>query len=186
MRQRIDGGCLPRLIGIALFALACGNASGAGTAAPPAAHHLPAVHCTANQTGGFHDYPGAEESYVPALFHPQSFSLEENAVFMMNLDGAERNVDLYLTMTQEIPSTEEGEPPLLESTELECRHVRGARDSDGYSCVNLPPSEMILINAQTLRFTRTAVGGWTFAGATDSENGDSIFVEYGQCEAAAP
>ena len=43
---------------------------------------------------------------------------------------------------------------------------------------------MILINSATLRFTRTAVGGWTFAGATESLNGDSIFVEYGQCERA--
>ncbi|MEM8767795.1 MAG: hypothetical protein AAGE43_10150, partial [Pseudomonadota bacterium] len=57
----------------------------------------------------------------------------------------------------------------------------GADQSYGYSCVNVPPSEMILINAQTLRYTRTAVGGWTFAGATEALNGDSIFVEYGQC-----
>jgi hypothetical protein len=44
---------------------------------------------------------------------------------------------------------------------------------------------MLLINAQSLRFTRTAVGGWTFSDAADSRNGDSIFVEYGQCVAAA-
>jgi len=48
--------------------------------------------------------------------------------------------------------------------------------------VNLPPSEMLLINVESLRFTRTAVGGWTFAGASDARGGDSIFVEYGQCE----
>ena len=99
---------------------------------------------------------------------------------MMNLAGGERNVDLYLTMTRELPG--EGAEPVLETTELECRHVLGANGADGFSCVNLPPSEMILINVQTLRFTRTAVGGWTFAGATDTREGDSIFVEYGQCQ----
>jgi hypothetical protein len=45
----------------------------------------------------------------------------------------------------------------------------------------VPPSEILLINAETLRFTRAAVGGWTFAGATDGLNGDSIFIEYGEC-----
>ena len=106
-------------------------------------------------------------------------------MFMMNLTGEDRNVDLYLTMTREVP-VEGEEQPALETTELECRHVRGANQSYGYSCVNIPPSEMILINADTLRFTRTSVGGWTFAGATDDQTGDSIFVEYGQCEAVAP
>ncbi|MEM8766187.1 MAG: hypothetical protein AAGE43_01985, partial [Pseudomonadota bacterium] len=143
---------------------------------------LPAVFCAAEQTGGFHDYPGDGESYEPALFHPQSFQLEENIVLMMNLAGGEGNgtgtVDLYLTMSQTLPATEEA-PETVETSELECRQVRGADQSYGYSCVNVPPSEMILINAQTLRYPRTAVGGWTFAGATEALNGDSIFVEYG-------
>jgi hypothetical protein len=43
---------------------------------------------------------------------------------------------------------------------------------------------MLLINQKTLRFTRTSVGGWTFAGANESQSGDSIFVEYGTCAAA--
>ncbi len=150
---------------------------------------LPAMHCAAEQTGGFHDYPGDDESYEPALFHPQSFQLEENIVLMMNLGGGEGNgsgtVDLFLTMTRTLPATEEA-PEALETSELECRQVRGADQSYGYSCVNVPPSEMILINAETLRYTRTAVGGWTFAGATEEFNGDSIFVEYGQCQATAP
>jgi len=137
------------------------------------------VRCMAAQTGGFHDDAGEEESYEPALFHPQSFILEENPVFMMNLAAEERNVDLYLTMTRELRG-QDGEA-VLETTELECRRVRGAQQHQGYSCVNTPPSEMLLINTRTLRFTRTGVGGWTFAGATDSEGGDSIFVEYGEC-----
>lgn len=144
---------------------------------------FPRVICKAEQTGGFHDYPDEGEAYEPALFHPQQFSLEENPVFMLNLADSVGNVDVYLTMTREI-GQEDG-ARVQETTELECRRVRGAGGSRGLSCVNLPPSEMILINAATLRFTRTAVGGWTFAGASGSHNGDSIFVEYGQCQPAA-
>ena len=136
---------------------------------------LPRMQCIAEQTGGFHDYPEAGEAYEPALFHPRSFSLEENVVFMLNLAEEEGAPDLYLTLSS---VSEDG---TLEETELECRGVRGVGDARGYSCVNLPPSEMLLINASSLRFTRTAVGGWTFAGANDRSNGDSIFVEYGQC-----
>jgi hypothetical protein len=103
-------------------------------------------------------------------------------VFMMNLAADEGNVDLYLTLQTEVPGDDdEGTASQLEATELECRRVRGADHSYGYSCVNLPPSEMLLINAQSLRFTRTAVGGWTFTGASDKQTGDSIFVEFGQC-----
>jgi hypothetical protein len=160
----------------------------AESADAPAPAGLPSMRCQAEQTGGFHDYPGGDETYEPALFHPQSFTLEENVVFMMNLAESEKNVDLYLTMERPLKVEEQG-LSRFETTELECRRVRGARDSHGYSCVNLPPSEMLLINAGTLRFTRTAVGGWTFAGAavesgtdeTGAHSGDSIFVEYGQC-----
>lgn len=151
----------------------------------PAVDSFPQMRCQAVQTGGFHDYPGGEESYEPALFHPQSFTLEENVVFMLNLAESEKNVDLYLTMEQTLKTEDADAPSRFEATELECRHVRGANDSRGYSCVNLPPSEMLLINADTLRYTRTAVGGWTFARAGEDESGthggDSIFVEYGQC-----
>lgn len=142
---------------------------------------FPAVTCTADQTGGFHDYPGDPEAYEPALFHPQTFTLEENLVFMMNLASLEGNADLYLTMVRQLPAAEPDGEAITDTTELECRRVRGANQSVGYSCVNLPPSEMLLINAASLRFTRTAVGGWTFSGASDEHGGDSIFVEYGQC-----
>ena len=156
---------------------------------------LPPLDCQAEQTGGFHDDPGGEESYAPALFHPQKFTLEENLVFMMNLEESEGNVDLYLTMTREF-TTSDGAEPVLDTTELECRRVRGAGNAVGYSCVNVPPSEMLLINAGTLRFTRTAVGGWTFSRTAEiaegesaeeeAHGGDSIFVEFGQCQEAGP
>ncbi len=147
--------------------------------APPEPDHLPAeaasglppLRCEAEQTGGFHDYPGEDEGYEPALFNPSRIFLEENVVFMLNLPVGNGAPDLYLVMRV-------GEE--LE-TELACRRVRGADGAMGYSCVNTPPSEMLLINRETLRFTRTAVGGWTFAGASESLSGDSIFIEYGAC-----
>jgi len=147
---------------------------------------LPPLDCVADQTAGFHDFPADGERYEPRLFHPQAFRLSENTVFMLNLLESERRADLYLTL--ELPAAAdtaaaEAEGP---ATELECRQVRGADGSTGYSCVNLPPSEMLLINARTLRFTRAAVGAWTFAEPNAAEAGDSIFVEYGQCRASGP
>jgi hypothetical protein len=148
---------------------------------------LPDLDCVAEQTGGFHDYPAEGERYEPALFHPQAFRLSENTVFMLNLLESERRADLYLTLESQAPASDPAtagaEPP---ATELECRQVRGADGTTGYSCVNLPPSEMLLINARTLRFTRAAVGAWTFAEPAAAAAGDSIFVEYGQCRAATP
>lgn len=139
-------------------------------AAPAVGAFLP-LDCVADQTGGFHDYPDDDESYGPALFNSTRFRLEENQVFMLNL-GQQPGLDLYISLTS-------GDDPV--TTELECRQVRGIDQSPGFSCVNIPPSEMLLINRDTFRFTRTAVGGWTFAGATESHGGDSIFVEYGTC-----
>ena len=95
---------------------------------------------------------------------------------MMNLRATEGGPDLYLTL-----GSNEGR-----ETELDCRRVRGSLGATGFSCVNKPPSEMLLINEDSLRFTRTAVGGWTFVGASDSHVGDSIFVEYGICHRRQP
>jgi hypothetical protein len=149
---------------------------GAATSqAAPVSAFLP-LECAAEQTGGFHDYPDDDDSYLPALFNSTPFRLDENAVFMLHL-AEDSSVDLFVTLTA-------GEDPV--TTELECRQVRGVEGSAGYSCVNIPPSEMLLINPETRRFTRTAVGGWTFAAATEAHTGDSIFVEYGSCTPAAP
>ncbi|MEQ8859203.1 MAG: hypothetical protein RIC56_11180 [Pseudomonadales bacterium] len=168
-----DGVCGVRRSGLALCLLGAIGA-GASGAVPVPVDFLP-LDCAADQTGGFHDYPDDDQSYVPALFNATPFRLEENRVFMTNL-AEEPGVDLYISLTA-------GEDPV--TTELECRQVRGADGSPGYSCVNLPPSEMLLINRDSLRFTRTAVGGWTFAGATDDYGGDSVFVEYGTCTPGA-
>ncbi|MDP6472085.1 MAG: hypothetical protein QF921_00505 [Pseudomonadales bacterium] len=143
-------------------AVLCAFAGGVGAS-------FPDVECVARNTAGFHDYEGGAEDYEASVFHPGRFALSEN-VFLMNNLSVDDRVQLYLTMTDT-----DGEV-----TELECRTVRGA-GAQGYSCVNIPPSELLLINGTTLRFTRTSVGGWTFAGASENLNGDSIFIEYGQC-----
>ncbi|MEQ8990783.1 MAG: hypothetical protein RLO46_03035 [Pseudomonadales bacterium] len=164
------------MMGVTLLLAAAVSAAGAAAdeAALIAADAFPALDCVAEQTGGFHDYPDDADGYQPALFNSVPFRLEENAVFMLNL-APETGIDRYLTLTA-------GDDPV--TTELECRQVRGVDGSLGFSCVNIPPSEMLLIHAGSLRFTRTAVGGWTFAGAAGYAPGDSIFVEYGTCRPA--
>lgn len=176
VRRLILRGMLPVFVVAVAGGAVPGRAAAPAEAAEPGgapAGFLP-LECLADQTGGFHDYPDDAESYQPALFNSTSFRLEENRVFMLNL-ADQPGVDLFVTLTA-------GEDPV--TTELECRQVRGADGSQGYSCVNIPPSEMLLINRETLRFTRTAVGGWTFAGATERHSGDSVFVEYGTCSPA--
>ena len=138
------------------------------------------LDCRAEHTAGFHDHPGDQESYQASLFYPNRFLLTTNAALEFAMAGDPEAADAYLALTL-LPS-ESGEVPVEPDipVELECRNVRGG-GSRGLSCINLPPSEMLLINRETLRFTRTSVGGWTFQGATENLGGDSIFVEYGQC-----
>ncbi|MFP6837686.1 MAG: hypothetical protein VB948_16445 [Pseudomonadales bacterium] len=133
--------------------------------------YLPTVRCQAEQTGGFHDYPAGGVRYEPAVFHPASFVLEANGSSTITVEDRRGDPDLFLSMRGA------GDVVL----ELQCRQVRGTDRAWGYSCVNTPPSEMLLINGQTLRFTRTVVGDWTFPEVRESMFGDSIFVEYGSC-----
>ena len=125
--------------------------------------------CRATQTAGFHDYTHDEGSYEPVVFFESKFNLAVNKVLTQHLAASE-GVDVYLTF-----STEEN------LVELSCLQVRGIGDTHGLSCSNEPPAEMLLINLNNLRFTRTSIGGWTFTGAEVNDSGDSIFVEYGQC-----
>jgi hypothetical protein len=139
-------------------------------ASSAAAQLLPPVMiCTAVQTAGFHDFPHNEEAYEPVSFFESSFELRINRVLMRHLDP-DAPADLYLTLKDE--STR---------AELNCRKVRGAGNTQGLSCSNLPPSELLLINVDNLRFTRTSIGGWAFAAATENTAGDSLYVEYGTC-----
>lgn len=175
MAGRIEGSLLARrrvrLAG-RLFALI---AACLGSSAEPV-DWLPAS-CKAVQTVGMHDYPGAEERYHASVFFEGAFELRENLLFMEHLlgqDGAP--VGLYVTL-----SGEDGR-----ETEFECRPVRGGAGNEGFSCVNNPPSEMLLVNPVRGRFTRAAIGGWTFYGAREEQEGASLFVEYGQCVPMAP
>ena len=132
--------------------------------------------CEAHRTVGMHQYPGeVEETYMPAVFSKQTFALRENVFLMRHLPGtqgdevredAPGSTRLYVTMR-----SGDGD-----EMEFECRPVRGTGENRGYSCVNNPPSEMLLINPALERFTRSAIGGWTFYTPEAS-----LFVEYGTC-----
>ena len=162
------------LVGFFLLGLSAASGAQAEVA-------FPTMACEAQHTAGFHDHPGDDESYQASLFYPSRFQLANNAALALAMTGAPEAAELYLTLTLVVDS-QDGEaqsPPPL-PVELECRAVRGS-GTPGYSCNNLPPSELLLINRETWRFTRTSVGGWTFKGATDNHSGDSIFVEYGSC-----
>ena len=135
------------------------------------------MSCDAVQTVGMHDYPGGDETYESSVFFESAFRLRENTLFMQHLLGEDGTPGgLYLTM-----ATASGT-----ETEFECRTVRGNSDNEGYSCINNPPSEILLINPTRGRFTRSAVGGWTFYGARNEQHGASLFVEYGVCTPLAP
>ena len=103
---------------------------------------LPAkLTCQASQTAGLHDYAGAPEDYEPSTFFESKFKLAINKVLMQHLapeqSVASNPTDLFLTM---LPRNED---PI----ELRCRQVQGAPGELGFSCVNSPPSELLLINA---------------------------------------
>ena len=170
MAGRIGGSLLARPRARLTGSVLAMMAAWAGWAAEPA-DWLPAS-CKAVETVGMHDYPGAEERYHASVFFEGAFELRENLLFMEHLlgqDGAP--VGLYVTL-----SVEDGG-----ETEFECRPVRGGAGNEGFSCVNNPPSEMLLVNPVRGRFTRAAIGGWTFYGAREEQEGASLFVEYGQC-----
>ena len=129
------------------------------------------MQCVSAKTVGLHDYPLTAESYEPVVFEENSFSLKLNKPLMKYLPDQQQNV-VYFTFRN-----------ANKLLELTCRPVTGARKSHGLSCTDTPPAEMILINSETLRFSRSSIGGWTFSGAKDGASGNSLFVEYGQCEA---
>jgi len=126
--------------------------------------------CQAVQTAGFHDYPHNEEAYESVVFYESRFRLQRNEVLMKHLE-ADSPFDAFLTLRDD-----------EHIVELRCANLRGAGNARGLSCVNAPPSDLLLLNLDNLRFTRTAIGGWTFTGADESTAGESIYVEYGQCE----
>ena len=168
------------MILITLWAMPCWAADSWATSGA-VGNWLPTT-CKAGKTVGMHQYPTSDiEDYMPAVFSEQTFDLRENVLFMRHLLGerAPGEVDesdgyadtpepvrLYVTMAS-------GDGV---ETEFACRPVRGTGDNRGYSCVNNPPSEMLLINPARGRYTRSAIGGWAFYAPEAS-----LFVEYGTC-----
>ena len=155
------------------------------------------MQCQALQTVGLHDYDGAPESYQPSTFFESKFELRINNVLTRHLasrspGAAEATPDLFLTLRPTRSGQANSDTPI----DLRCRQIQGVGGELGYSCTNTPPSELLLINPASLRFTRTSIGGWTFADQpsnqqpnTDENNefaahlgDDSLFVEYGSCE----
>ncbi|MEM7077114.1 MAG: hypothetical protein AAF513_00675 [Pseudomonadota bacterium] len=140
--------------------------------------------CTATQTAGFHDYPHNSQGYEAVVFFESSFTLTVNRVLMNHL-ATTSAYDLFLSLTQD-----------GEVIELQCSQVRARGNHFGVSCSSQPPADLLLLNLDNLRFTRTAIGGWTFSAiespaantpapsATNAE-GESIYVEYGRCEGAS-
>jgi len=129
------------------------------------------LECDAIDTGGFHNDAGTE-GYRAALFTRGKFRLEENLVFKKMLTGETHAPNtVFLTMTDAKDM----------SIELQC-HPVAANLEKGFSCVNTPPSEMLVLNTGTLRFTRSSIGGWTFNSSPVEQTGDSIYVEYGRCK----
>ena len=148
------------------------------------------MSCQALQTVGLHDYEGAPESYEASTFFESKFELRINKVLTRHLaasgsGAAEATPDLFLTLRA----------INARPIDLRCRQIQGLGGELGFSCSNTPPSELLLINPQSLRFTRTSIGGWTFAdrpaksknNKSEESQGnlgdDSLFVEYGNCEA---
>ena len=112
-----------------------------------------------------------DRAYEPSIFFASSFTLRENRTFATFLEP--EDVAVYVTMTDEQSG---------DVSEFQCDTVRGTGDTFGYSCRNSPPSDILMLNPEKMRFTRGADGGWTFYSTGEDHNGTSLFVEYGLCQ----
>ena len=139
---------------------------------------LPA-HCAPLETIGFHDEPEVEsepvEAFTPVNFKSTPFTLRENETFG-ELLADEDDVSLYVTMAIDETNDE---------FEFSCRNVLGANREPGLSCVNTPPSDILMLNPKSMRFSRAAIGSWTFQSNAALREGSSLFVELGQCYSLA-
>ncbi len=103
------------------------------------------------------------------VFFESKFELHVNRVLMSHLVES-TPYDLFLTLHHDD-----------KVVELQCAQLRGTGNSIGVSCSSQPPADMLLLNLGNLRFTRTAIGGWTFSGTDPQSSGESSYVEYGRC-----
>ena len=133
------------------------------------------TRCVPLETIGFHDEAEVEgdpvEDFGPAKFKSTPFTLRENKTLSGLLDDDD-DVNLFLTM--QMAETNE-------LFEFSCKTVLGANREPGYSCVNTPPSDILMLNPKSLRFSRAAIGSWTFQSESNLLTGSSLFVEMGQC-----
>ena len=133
------------------------------------------LDCTAHRTVGLHDYDEGHEVplelYEARIFLSSEFSIAENRTFGLLLD--EPHIALYLTLTPK-GSTEQHE--------YSCKLVKGHGARGGYSCTNIPPTDIFTIDPETKRFSRASTGAWTLYTSDDTDTGASLFVEVGTCE----
>lgn len=176
---------------VILFFCCCAALSLSAQPETGASFRIYDLACTADNTAGLHDYPESttevREAYEPVTFVPNEFRLKTNQALMMQVQLlGEPALDHFVVLN-------EGK----ETTEWQCQQVRG-----GLSCMNQPPSKILLLNTDSFRFSRASIGGWTFAGApksvpsnklatpSDSQpeirSGASLYVEAGSCSPNDP
>ena len=137
--------------------------------------------CRAMGTVGFHDYDGAPTLFHPTVFNESTFQLEENRLLAGHLTPTNGQSSVtYLTLVQD-----------QDRVEFECKPVRLSRNAQGMSCVNQPPTTMLLVNPGTKRYTRSNIAAWTFSpeqiaskavpATKDVDVGESMFIEHGTC-----
>ena len=132
------------------------------------------VYCKALQTVGLHDTKeaGVEavENYEPSQFFASEFILTENRTFTELLSDSTSKWFVTMQFSDSV-----------EKFEFTCTPVRGRSEETGYVCTNTPAQDILMINPGNNRFTRAAVGAWTFFHPSDLETGASLLVEHGSC-----
>ena len=133
------------------------------------------LECKAHRTVGLHDYDDIDEIpielYEARIFLSSEFSIVENRTFSQLLD--EPDVAMYLTLTPK---------ETTEQHEYSCKRVKGHGSRGGYSCTNIPPTDILTIDPKTRRFSRASTGAWTLYTSDDTGVGASVFVEVGTCK----
>lgn len=133
------------------------------------------MDCKAHRTVGLHDYDDGDEisieMYEARIFSSSEFSIAENRTFSQLLD--EPDIAVYLTLTPKESS---------EQHEYSCKQVKGHGARVGFSCTNIPPTDILTIDPKSRRFSRASTGAWTLYTSDDTGVGASVFVEVGTCD----
>ena len=136
------------------------------------------LKCKAERTVGLHDLDDGDEvpveQYEARIFLPSEFSIEENKTFTQLLDDPD--IALYLSL-KSVDATQKHE--------YSCKRVKGHGSRAGFSCTNMPPTDVLTIDPETKRFSRASTGAWTLYTSEDTGVGASVFVEIGKCFATS-